>query len=78
MSSESILLADFIDTDELARQLGKPRRSIVRWMRLKSGPPPVHVGRTTLFRRSTVLAWLRDQEKKHAAPAASSTGRREP
>lgn len=71
------LLDDFLSRDQLAKELGKSRCSVTRWERLGVGPPIVRIGGTPLYRRSTVEAWLADQEKKQApkgAPALRDAG----
>jgi hypothetical protein len=57
---------DFIDETEAAQLL----RRAVRTLRLDryngEGPAYIKAGRTVLYRRSTVLAWLAAQERPAA------------
>jgi hypothetical protein len=56
------LLADFLTQKEAAAELRVCERTLDRWRRLDEGPPITKVGRRTLYRRSSLQAWLRAQE----------------
>ena len=58
------VLADFMDTDELAADLDVTPLTLVRWRLQKTGPAVTRLGRRILYRRSSVQAWLADQEIK--------------
>jgi hypothetical protein len=60
------VLADFMDTDELAAELDVTPLTLVRWRLQKIGPPITRLGRRILYRRSSVQAWLSAQELKWA------------
>jgi len=60
------VLADFMDTDELAADLDVTPLTLVRWRLQKTGPPVTRLGRRILYRRSSVQAWLAAQELKWA------------
>jgi len=60
------VLADFMDTDELAADLDVTPLTLVRWRLQKTGPPVTRLGRRILYRRSSVQAWLGAQEIKWA------------
>lgn len=62
MNSNDTLLADFLTQDEAAAELKVSQRTLDRWRRLDEGPPITKLGRRTLYRRSTVQAWLRTRE----------------
>lgn len=56
------LMDDYLDTDELADQLNVSPRSIARWRALKEGPAITRIGNKIWYRRSTVEAWLLENE----------------
>jgi Helix-turn-helix domain len=60
------VLADFMDTDELAADLDVTPLTLVRWRLQKTGPAVTRLGRRILYRRSSVQAWLATQEQKWA------------
>jgi hypothetical protein len=60
------VLADFMDTDELAADLDVTPLTLVRWRLQKTGPAVTRLGRRILYRRSSVQAWLASQELKWA------------
>jgi excisionase family DNA binding protein len=57
----SPLLADYIDREQLARELARTLRTVDRLI-LCEGLPCVRIGNKRLFRRSAVLEWLRSRE----------------
>jgi excisionase family DNA binding protein len=50
--------ATHLTPGEVARCLGVSRRTLSRWHALRVGPPRVSVGRTILYRKNAVEAWL--------------------
>jgi hypothetical protein len=64
MSITEKLLADFLTPDETAAELKVCERTLDRWRRLDEGPPITKLGRRTLYRRSSVQAWLRAREDR--------------
>jgi predicted DNA-binding transcriptional regulator AlpA len=61
--SESVpILSEFMTIEELAAELGRNKRTLDRWDALGIGPPRTRVGRTVLYRRSSVQKWLVAQE----------------
>ena len=66
------LLTEYLTKAELAAQLRRSIRSIDRWVLTGDGPPSVRIGNTTLYRRESVLAWLRSRE---TAPVRRHHGR---
>lgn len=42
----------------VARFLGKSIETLRRWRRLRTGPAWVRVGRTPMYRREDVAAWM--------------------
>ena len=60
------VLADFMDTDELAADLDMTPLTLVRWRLQKTGLAVTRLGRRILYRRSSVQAWLDRQEQKWA------------
>jgi hypothetical protein len=67
MSITANLLADFLTQKEAAGELKVCERTLDRWRRLGEGPPIIKLGRRILYRRSSLLEWLRGQEH-HARP----------
>jgi hypothetical protein len=56
------LLADFLPKYQAAAELKICERTLDRWRRLGEGPPITKLGRRVLYRRSSLLAWLRARE----------------
>ncbi len=61
--AERPILAGFVTVDQLARELGRSRRTLERWATLRLGPPRIVVGRMVLYRTDSVRAWLQANEK---------------
>ncbi len=68
MDESSNILNDYFTKAELAAQLRRSVRSIDRWLLSGDGPPSIRIGNTTLYRRESVLAWLRSRESSPARP----------
>ncbi len=60
----SLLGADYLPQETLARELGVSERTLARWHVLRIGPPRCTVGKTILYRRQAVLTWLESREDK--------------
>ena len=56
------ILSEYLTKAELAAQLHRSIRSVDRWALNGDGPPCVRIGKTTLYRRESVIAWLRSRE----------------
>ena len=67
MSELVPILSEFMTTEELAAELGRNKRTLDRWDALGTGPPRTRVGRTVLYRRSSVQKWLAAQENQASA-----------
>jgi hypothetical protein len=65
MSNFEPLLSEFTQ-EEAATELNVTARTLDRWQRLREGPPITKLGRRILYRRSSLLAWLRAREEKAA------------
>ena len=63
MSDAEPFLSEFLTTVELAAELGRNPRTLDRWDVLGMGPPRTRVGRTVLYRRTSVQKWLAAQER---------------
>jgi len=70
MSAKTDLLAEFMTEGELAAELGKTIRTLQMWREHRKGPPFVRLGRQTLYRRDSVIGWLKANEQQ---PARSRT-----
>ena len=64
MATLENLLADFLTQQEAAAELKVCERTLDRWRRLDEGPPVTKLGRRILYRRSSLHAWLRAQERR--------------
>jgi excisionase family DNA binding protein len=58
------LLDDYLTRDELARELHITPRTLARWQAQPEGIPTVRVGGRTLFRVSSVRAWIEAHERQ--------------
>lgn len=54
------ILTGFVSKERLAEEFGVSPRTIERWIRLRFLPPPVRLGRTTLYHVETVRMHLLD------------------
>jgi excisionase family DNA binding protein len=66
------VLADYIDIEQAARELGVARRTLTRWQTEGVAPPSVKLGTRRLFKRATIIAWL---EKKETPSGSRRRGR---
>ena len=57
-----LLGTEYLTPDGLARELHVSDRTLARWHVERVGPPRVVIGRTILYRRESVLAWLASRE----------------
>jgi hypothetical protein len=64
IAGEDSILADYITRAQFAAQFGITERTAERWERLREGPPVTHVGRKVLYRKDSVLSWLKSREIK--------------
>jgi hypothetical protein len=67
MSHSEPILSEFLTKEELAVELRRDPRTLDRWDVLGIGPPRTRVGRTILYRRSSVQKWLVAQEHQAGA-----------
>lgn len=56
-----------LGSEELAAWLDVPVRTLDSWAYRGVGPAPTRVGRFRRYRKGTVRAWLREQERKASA-----------
>ncbi len=61
------ILKDYISRDQLAEQIGKSVKTLVRWELDGRGPPVTRIGRDVLYFKPSVEKWLRSQEQQPAA-----------
>lgn len=61
---QSLLSHEYLTPDGLARELGTSPRTLARWHAQRIGPPRTIIGRTILYRRKSVEAWLREREEQ--------------
>ena len=62
MDTIKALLAEYFTPGEAAAELKVCERTLSRWHLLGEGPPVTKLGRRILYRRSSLLAWLRGRE----------------
>ena len=74
-NTPALILEDYVDRAELARQLGRTERTVARWEQERIGPPVTRLGRRVLYFIPSVQEWLRSREAKmvrerarHATP----------
>jgi len=60
-------LDEYLTKHELAAILQKSTRTLDRWDLAGDGPPKVQIGRTVLYRRQSVSAWLLSRERRRAS-----------
>jgi predicted DNA-binding transcriptional regulator AlpA len=60
------VLNDWINREELARQLSVTTDPLARWTTQGIGPPRIRIGRRVLYRRASVEKWLAEMERKSA------------
>lgn len=53
---------DYLTIDQAANELGVTTRTMSRWWQERKGPPRTKVGRSVLYRRSSLEQWLRKNE----------------
>ena len=65
MSSEntSSILDEYLDDIGCAAELNIARITLARWRMQKKGPPATYMGRRILYKKSSVKAWLAEQER---------------
>ena len=70
------ILSEYLSKAELAAQLHRTIRSIDRWALTGDGPPYTRIGKMTLYRRESVIAWLRSRERVPPRPNRKRGGAR--
>jgi predicted DNA-binding transcriptional regulator AlpA len=78
MSNPEPFLSEFLTTVELAAELGRNKRTLDRWDALGTGPPRTRMGRTVLYRRSSVQKWLAAQENQAGIVSVADGADRRP
>ena len=58
----SIIGDEYMTREALAKDLGVSVRTIDRWHILRVGPPRTQLQKVILYRRESVLGWLRSRE----------------
>lgn len=61
------LLSEKLTTRELAAELKRAPETIIRWRRMRSGPPFVRLQGRVLYDRKAVEAWLQTQSVQAGA-----------
>jgi hypothetical protein len=71
MSNSEPILSEFLTAEELAAELRRNPRTLDRWRRLGEGPPVTKLGRRTIYRRTSVQAWIRAREQSPLRPLSN-------
>ena len=58
------ILKDYISQVDLAAQLGKSVKTLVRWELDGKGPPVTRIGRDVLYSIPSFERWLKKQERE--------------
>lgn len=64
MSQTDNVLSDYFSEADAAGELRVCAKTLQRWRALGEGPPVTRLGRTILYRKSSLRAWLASQEGK--------------
>lgn len=64
MDAEDDDLKLLLNASEVATTLGVSERSVWRLSAIGEIPPPIRIGRSVRWRRSTVEAWLAKEERR--------------
>jgi hypothetical protein len=62
--TNSRLLDGYVTETELARELKRSERTLIRWRVKREGPPVTFVGRTPMYRLDSAIAWLKSRETR--------------
>jgi hypothetical protein len=60
------ILKDYVSREQLAANIGKSTKTLVRWELDGRGPPVTRIGRDVLYYIPSVQKWLRQQERSAA------------
>ena len=60
----SELLAEFVDRETLAKELGVSPRTLIRYEALPDGLPSAMLGGRKLYRLSSVKEWIENRESR--------------
>ena len=64
MSDTVDLSSDILSVEQVAALLGVDPRTLRRRHAEGMGPPRIKIGRKVVYLRASLIAWLRDREKK--------------
>jgi prophage regulatory protein len=56
-------VTEYLSAPELEQLTGTPASTWRYWAHIRSGPPSFKLGRRRVWKRSTVLAWIAEQEQ---------------
>ncbi len=62
-ATQNGIFHEYLTKAETAEEIQKSEATLDRWHRLRVGPPRTKLGRTVLYRRDTLKAWLAAQEE---------------
>ena len=58
------ILKDYVSREQLAANIGKSPKTLIRWELDGRGPPVTRIGRDVLYYIPSVQKWLRSQERE--------------
>lgn len=64
MKMSNDILEEYLTLDQIAKEFGLSKRTIVRWGQLRKGPPVTKIGRRNLYNIASVRSWLKQKEKE--------------
>jgi excisionase family DNA binding protein len=67
---EALLVPEYMTIGEAADLLRRPVQTLYAWRHRGVGPPARKLGRSLLYRRADVIAWIDAQPLAPSAPAA--------
>ena len=70
------ILKGYLTPDELAKQLHKAPRTIMKWRHQRIGPPPTVFGQSVYYSIESVRAWLASHERRMPREIGRSKERR--
>lgn len=67
LRKDRALDSEYLDSVNLEQLTGTPASTWRYWAHIGSGPPSFKIGRRRVWKKTTVLQWLADQEKAATA-----------
>jgi len=71
--NQSSILDEYFDPSGCAAALRVSALTLSRWRMQKKGPPVTYIGRTILYKKSSVKSWLAAQERQIEQPKQAAS-----